>query len=62
MGRRPELQVARLDLVQQRPLAEPLTAPFSVQLFLQKSLSIPPKIQKTKDRKFSCLLDLWFLR
>jgi hypothetical protein len=38
------------------------TAPIMVQKFSQKKHSIPPKIQKTKDREKFCLVDLWFLR
>jgi hypothetical protein len=36
------------------------TAHILVQDFSQKNRSVPPKIQKTKDRIFSCLVDLWF--
>jgi len=38
------------------------TAHIMVQKFSQKKHSIPPKIQKTKDREKFCLVDLWFLR
>jgi hypothetical protein len=38
------------------------TAHILVQNLSQKKPSSWPKIQKTKGRNFSCLLDLWFLR
>ena len=37
-------------------------AHFVVQNLPQKKLLFLRKILKTKDRNFSCLLDLWFLR
>jgi len=37
-----------------------MTAHILVHKKLEKRLSFPPKIQKTKDRKFFLPLDLWF--